>query len=157
QAFLNLADIYLQQLRKPDLALPYAEQALRLALDRLAPYQTLFDINFALNRKKNAEVILQRAQKLETQDPATWLTLASLSIRLYSNEKGVFQTSHSAAIEPYLNKALSLAKDDVDILSKIGDAYVEINEIPTAITAYLNALELSQGNTEIRYKLAQSF
>ncbi len=103
QAFLNLADIYLQQLGKPDLALPYAEQALRLAPDRLAPYQTLFEINFALNRKKNAEA------------------------------------------------------DDVDALSKVGDDYVEINEVPNAIAAYLKALELSQGNTEIRYKLAQSF
>src|SRR5260370_34434285 len=63
QAFLNLADIYLQQLGKPDLALPYAEQALRLAPDRLAPYQTLFEINFALNRNKIAAAILLRAQK----------------------------------------------------------------------------------------------
>jgi tetratricopeptide (TPR) repeat protein len=157
QAFLNLADIYLQQLKKPDLALPYAEQALRLAPDRLAPYQTLFEINFALNRKKNAEAILQRAQKLESQDPTTWLTLADLSIRLYSNEKGGFQTNRSAAVEPYLKKAISLAKDDVDVLSKVGDGYVEINEVPNAIAAYLKALELSQGNTEIRYKLAQSF
>jgi tetratricopeptide (TPR) repeat protein len=157
QAFLNLADIYLQQLGKPDLALPYAEQALRLAPDRLAPYQTLFEINFALNRKKNAEAILQRAQKLESQDPTTWLTLADLSIRLYSNEKGVFQTNRSPAVEPYLKKAILLAKDDVDVLSKVGDGYVEINEVPNAIAAYLKALELSQGNTEIRYKLAQSF
>jgi len=157
QAFLNLADIYLQRLGKPDLALPYADQALRLAPDRLAPYQTLFEINFALNRKKNAEAILQRAQKLESQDPATWLTLADLSIRLYSNEKGAFQTSHSAAVEPYLKKAISLAKEDIDVLSKVGDDYVEISEVPNAITAYLKALELSQGNTEIRYKLAQSF
>ncbi len=128
-----------------------------MAPDRLAPYQTLFEINFALNRKKNAEAILQRAQKLESQDPTTWLTLADLSVRLYSNEKGVFQTNHSAAVEPYLKKAISLAKDDVDALSKVGDDYVEINEVPNAIAAYLKALELSQGNTEIRYKLAQSF
>ena len=157
QAFLNLADIYLQRLGKADLALPYAEQALRLAPDRLAPYQALFEINFALNRRKNAEAILQHAQKLNSQDPATWLTLADLGIRLYSTEKGVFQTSRAVAIEPYLKKATSLAKDDVDVLSKVGDAYVEIDEVPNAITAYLKALELSQGNTEIRYKLAQSF
>ena len=157
QAFLNLADIYLQQLRKPELALPFAEQALRLAPDRLAAYQTLFETYFSLNRKKNAESILQRAQKLENQNPATWLTLADLSIRLYSTEKGVFQSSRSAAVEPYLKKAFSLAKDDVDVLSKVGDAYIEINEVPNAITAYLRALELSQGNPEIRYKLAQSF
>jgi tetratricopeptide (TPR) repeat protein len=157
QALLNLADIYLQRLGKADLALPYAEQALRLAPDRLAPYQAMFEINFALNRKKNAEAILQRAQKLESQDPATWLTLTDLSIRLYSSEKGVFQASHSAAVEPYLKKAAALAKDDVDVLSKVGDAYVEISQVSNAITAYLKALEVSQGNTEIRYKLAQSF
>jgi tetratricopeptide (TPR) repeat protein len=157
QAFLNLANVYLQQLKKPDLALPFAEQALRLAPDRLAAYQTLFEVYFSLNRKKNAEAILQRAQKLESQDPATWLTLADLSIRLYSSEKGVFQASRSAAVEPYLKKAFSLAKDDVDGLSKVGDAYIEINEVPNAIATYLKALELSQGNAEIRYKLAQSF
>ena len=157
QGFLNLADIYLQQLRKPDLALPFAEQALRLAPDRLTAYQTLFEIYFALNRKKSAETVLQRAQKLESKDPSTWLTLADLSIRLYSNEKGVFQPGRASAVEPYLQKAISLAKDDVDVLSKVGDGYIEINEVPNAITAYLQALELGQGNTEIRYKLAQSF
>jgi tetratricopeptide (TPR) repeat protein len=157
QAFLNLADIYLQQLRKPDLALPYAEQASRLAPNRLAAYQALFEVYFALNRKKSAEAVLQRAQKLDSSDPATWLTLADLSIRLYSNEKGVFQSGRSAAVELHLQKAASLAKDDVDIFSKIGDTYVEINQVPNAIAAYLQALKLSQGNTEIRYKLAQSF
>jgi tetratricopeptide (TPR) repeat protein len=157
QAFLNLADIYLRQLRKPDLALPYAEQALRLAPDRLAAYQTLFEVYLTLNRKKAAEAVLQRAQKLDSNDPATWLTLADLSIHLYSNEKGVFQSGRAAAVEPYLKKAISLAKDDVDVFSKVGDAYVEIKEIPNAIAAYLKALELAQGNAEIRYKLAQSF
>jgi tetratricopeptide (TPR) repeat protein len=157
QAFLNLADIYLQQLGKPDLALPYAEQALRLAPDRLSAYQTTFQVYFALNRKKSAEAVLQRAQKLESNDPATWLTLADLCIRLYSTDKGIFQPGHSATVEPYLKKAASLAKDDADVLSKVGDAYVEINQVPNAIDAYLKALELGQSNTETRYKLAQSF
>jgi tetratricopeptide (TPR) repeat protein len=157
QAFLNLADIYLQQLRKPDLALPYAEQALRLAPDRLAVYQTVFEVYLALNRKKNAEATLQRAQRLESTEPSTWLTLADLSVQLYSNEKGVFQSARASAVEPFLTKAASLAKDDPDVLSKVGDAYVEINEIPNAIDAYLKALELGQSNTETRYKLAQSF
>jgi tetratricopeptide (TPR) repeat protein len=157
QGFLNLADIYLQQLRKPDLALPYAEQALRLAPDRLTAYQSVFEVYLALNRKKNAESILQRAQKLESTEASTWLTLADLGVRLYSNEKGIFQTAHAPAVEPFLKRAGALAKESPEVLSKVGDAYVEINEIPNAIETYLKALELGQGNTETRYKLAQSF
>jgi tetratricopeptide (TPR) repeat protein len=157
QGFLNLADIYLQQLRKPDLALPYAEQALRLAPDRLTAYQSVFEVYLALNRKKNAESILQRAQKLESTEASTWLTLADLGVRLYSNEKGIFQTAHAPAVEPFLKRAAALAKGSPEVLSKVGDAYVEINEIPNAIETYLKALELGQGNTETRYKLAQSF
>jgi tetratricopeptide (TPR) repeat protein len=56
-----------------------------------------------------------------------------------------------------LEKAANLAGKNADTYTKIGDAYTQINQVPTAITFYVKALELSQGDQEAEYKLAQSF
>jgi tetratricopeptide (TPR) repeat protein len=111
----------------------------------------------ALKRKKDAEAILLRAEKLNSDSPSFWLTLAGLGIRLYTNEKGVFQSAHASLVQPCLEKAAGLAGKNADTYSKIGDAYTQINQVPTAINLYVKALELSQGDQETEYKLAQSF
>jgi tetratricopeptide (TPR) repeat protein len=157
QGFLALADLYLKRLKKPYLAVSYAEQALKIAPNQLNTYQALFEVYLALKRKKDAENILLRAEKLNSDSPSFWLTLADLGVRLYTNEKGVFQSAHASLVQPCLQKAAELAGKNADTFSKIGDIYTEVNQIPTAINFYVKALELSQGDQETEYKLAQSF
>ncbi|MBV8586710.1 MAG: tetratricopeptide repeat protein [Verrucomicrobia bacterium] len=156
-AFIGLADFYFDLLKKPALAVGYAEQALRLSGTNLDVYESLFNIYVALHRRRDAEALLQRAQKIDGQTATFWLTLADLSIRLYSNEKTGFEAARATAVTPFLKKAGDLANDDPDIISKIGDAYVEINDVSAAIPYYLQAIELNKGNPETLYKLAQSF
>jgi len=157
RGFLALADLYLQRLKKPALAVSYAEQALKIAPNQLNCYETLFEVYFALKRKKDAEAVLERAEKLDSNSPDFWLSLANLGVRLYSNDKGVFQQGHSGLVEPCLQRAAELAGKTAETYSKIGDVYAQINRVPAAITFYVKALELSQGDEEAQYKLAQSF
>jgi tetratricopeptide (TPR) repeat protein len=157
QGLLALADLYLHRLKKPYLAVSYAEQALKIAPNQLNTYQTLFEVYLALRRKKDAEAVILRAEKLTNQGPSFWLTLAGLGVRLYTNDKGVFQSPHVPLVQQCLEKAAELAGKSADTYSKIGDVYTQIGQVPTAINFYVKALELSQGDQEVEYKLAQSF
>jgi tetratricopeptide (TPR) repeat protein len=157
QGLLALSDLYLRRLKKPYLAVSYAEQALKIAPNQLNTYQTLFEIYLALKRKKDAEAVLLRAAKLNNDSPSFWLTLAGLGVRLYTNDNGVFQAHNPSVIQPWLEKAADLAGKNADTYSKIGDAYTQIDQVPTAIKFYVKALELSHGDQEIEYKLAESF
>ena len=157
RGFLALADLYLRRLKKPELAVTYAEQALKVAPDQLNSYETLFEDYLALKRTKDAESVLLRAEKLDSQSPTFWLTLADLGVHLYTNDKGQFQPGKTALVEPCLQKAAALSGKTADIYTRIGDVYAQINRVPSAIDFYVKALELGRGDEETEYKLAQSF
>ena len=156
-AYLNLAYFYLKQLKKPELAVKYAEQAVRVDPKNFTGYQTLFEVYLALKQKNDAEAVLMKAQKLESKDPNFWLSLVDLSLRLYDSGRGNFPPSKIAAIDPLLKKAASFAGSDGNIYAKIADDYVLIDQVPSAIPFYLQTLELNKDNADVRYKLAQSF
>ncbi|MBV9998177.1 MAG: tetratricopeptide repeat protein [Verrucomicrobia bacterium] len=156
-AQLTLAGFYLNELKKPDLALRYAEEAARIAPANLASYQTLFDVYFALKRRHDAEQMLRRAEQLDSGDPDFWLTLAELAIRLYRTDNGSFPAAKIPGVTPFLQRAATLAGDNPEALARTADDYTTINQVPSAIPLYLRALELNRGNSEVRYKLAQSF
>jgi tetratricopeptide (TPR) repeat protein len=156
-AYLNLAYFYLKQLRKPELAVKYAEQAVQVDPKNFVGYQTLFEVYIALNRKKEAESTLLKAQKLESSDPNFWLNLVDLTIQLYSNKQDSFPAQRVTAVEPLLKKAAEFAATDGNVYAKIADDYVLIDQVASAIPFYLRTLELNKDNADVRYKLAQSF
>src|SRR5208282_3515325 len=80
-AYLNLAYFYLNQLKKPDLALKYAQKAVEVDPKNFSGYQMLFEVYVALKQKKDADSTLVRAQKLQSNDPNFWLNLAELTIQ----------------------------------------------------------------------------
>jgi tetratricopeptide (TPR) repeat protein len=139
------------------LAVKYAEQAVEVDSRNFAGYQTLFEVYMALKQKKEAESTLLKAQKLESKDPNFWLNLVDLSIQLYSNNQGNFPPQRVADVDPLLKKAADYAANDGNILAKIADDYVLIDQVASAIPFYLQTLELNKENAEVRYKLAQSF
>ena len=155
-AYLNLAYLYLKVLKKPELAVKYAEQAVRVDPKNFTGYQTLFEVFLALKQKNDAEAVLIKAQKLDNKDPNFWLSLVDLSLQLYVNG-GNFAPSKVAAVDPLLKKAASFAGNDGNIYAKIADDYVLIDQVASAIPFYLQTLELNKDNADVRYKLAQSF
>jgi tetratricopeptide (TPR) repeat protein len=156
-AYLNLAYLYFRQLKKPELAVKYAEQAVQIDSRNFVAYETLFEVYLALKRKKEAQAVLLRARKLASKDPTFWISLADLTIQLYSNGENIFPASKFSEIDPLLKKAASLAGSDGTIYAKIADDYVVINQVTSAIPFYLRTLELNKDNGDVRYKLAQSF
>src|ERR1700693_1681002 len=99
-AYLNLAYFYLKQLKKPELAVKYAEQAVEVDSNNFTGYQTLFEVYLALKRKKDAESTLIKAQKLDSKDSNFWLSLVELTIQLYSSNQDSFPAQREAALEP---------------------------------------------------------
>ena len=156
-AYLNLAYFYLKQLKKPDLAVKYAEQAVEVDPKNFTGYQTLFEVYMALKQKKEAESTLLKAQKLESKDPNFWLSLVDLAIQLYSNNQENFPPQRVADVDPLLKKAADYAGNDGNVYAKIADDYVLIDQVASAIPFYLRTLELNKENADVRYKLAQSF
>jgi tetratricopeptide (TPR) repeat protein len=156
-AYLNLAYFYLRQLKKPELAVKYAEQAVQVDPDNFAGYQTLFEVYLALKRRKDAESVLLRAQKLDNKEADFWLSLSDLAIRLYAESNGSFPAPKVDLVDSFLKKAATFAGTDSNTNAKIGDSYVQINQVGAAIPFYLQALESNKGNADVRYKLAQSF
>jgi tetratricopeptide (TPR) repeat protein len=156
-AHLNLAYLYFKVLKKPELAVKYAEQAVRVDPKNLIGYQTLFEVYLALKQKNDAEAVLIKAQKLDSKDPNFWLSLVDLSLQLYDSGRGNFPPSKVAEVDPLLKKAASFAGNDGNIYAKIADDYVLIDQVASAIPFYLQTLELNKDNADVRYKLAQSF
>src|SRR6516164_2129890 len=123
-AYLNLAYLYFKQLKKPELAVKYAEQAVQVDPKNLVGYETLFEIYLALNQKKDAQAILVKARKLDSKDPNFWISLADLTIQLYDIGQKSFPTSRFAEVDLLLKKAAGLAGDDGGVYAKIADDYV---------------------------------
>ncbi|HEV3209354.1 MAG TPA: tetratricopeptide repeat protein [Chthoniobacterales bacterium] len=155
-AYLNLAYLYFKQLKKPELAVKYAEQAVLADPKNVVGHETLFEVYMALKRKKEAQGVLLKARKLDSKDPNFWTSLADLSIQLYSSGQSNFPASKFGELDPLLKKAAGLAGDDGAIYAKVADDYVLIDQVANAIPFYLRALELNKDNADVRYKLAQS-
>ncbi len=156
-AYLNLAYFYLKQLKKPELAVKYAEQAVEVDPKNFTGYQTLFEVYMALKLKKDAESTLIKAQKLDSKDPNFWLNLVDLTIQLYSNNQERFPAQRVAVVDSLLRKSADFAGNDGNVFAKIADDYVLIDQVASGIPFYLRTLELNKDNADVRYKLAQSF
>jgi tetratricopeptide (TPR) repeat protein len=156
-AYLNLAYFYLNQLKKPDLALKYAQKAVEVDPKNFSGYQMLFEVYVALKQKKDADSTLVRAQKLASNDPNFWLNLAELTIQLYTDGDLPFPAQRVPAVDQLLMKAAGYAENDGNVYAKIGDDYVLIDQVADAIPFYLRTLELNKDNADVRLKLAQSF
>ncbi|HKM59210.1 MAG TPA: tetratricopeptide repeat protein [Chthoniobacterales bacterium] len=156
-AYLNLAYFYLNQLKKPDLALKYAQKAVEVDPKNFSGYQMLFEVYVALKQKKDADSTLVRAQKLQSNDPNFWLNLAELTIQLYTDGDLPFPAQRVPAVDQLLKKAAGYAENDGNVYAKIGDDYVLIDQVANAIPFYLRTLELNKDNADVRLKLAQSF
>jgi tetratricopeptide (TPR) repeat protein len=156
-AYLNLAYFYLNQLKKPNLALRYALRAVDVDPKNFTGYQMLFEVYVALKQTKEGESTLIQAQKLESADPNFWLNLAELTIQLYTQGDAAFPAQRVPAVDLLLKKASGYAQNDGNVYAKIGDDYVLIDQVTSAIPFYLRTLELNKDNADVRLKLAQSF
>ena len=83
QPLVYLSQLYSKYLKKPDLALKYAEQAIALAPDNFNAHLAIFELHMAASQPKKAEEILDRAGKSKSADPKYWIQLGDLYTRLF--------------------------------------------------------------------------
>ena len=162
QPLVYLSQLYSKYLKKPDLALKYAEQAIALAPDNFNAHLAIFELHMAASQPKKAEEILDRAGKSKSADPKYWIQLGDLYTRLYLKEDGSGQPAELERMSAVYRKAAELGKSDAAIQAKVGDYFVLSRQVAEAIPFYLAALKQQDGGDEaplsnLRDKLARAF
>jgi tetratricopeptide (TPR) repeat protein len=160
--YIYLSQLYAKDLKKPDLGLKYAEQALALAPDNFAAYLALYEIYVAIGQAKKAEQLLERAGKVEHGDAKYWVQLGDLSMRLYLKEDGSSEPPQQQKMNAMFRKAAELGKDDPMIQAKAGDYFVRSKQPKEAIPYFRAALDLQAevhdaSLSDLRSKLARCY
>jgi len=157
-----LSQLYSKHLKKPDLAMKYAEQALALAPDNLLCYSAIYELHVAGSQPKKAEQLLERAAKVESKDAKYWIQLGELYRRLYLKEDGSCGPDELKRMNAIHEKAGELGKDSASVLAQVGDYFVVSRQVAEAIPRYAAAQALKQDTSEpplanLRYKLARAY
>ncbi len=157
-----LSQIYVKNLKKPDLALKYVEQALALDANFTAAYAALFDLLLAQHQNAKVEQLLQRAAKATSTEPRFWIALGEMFTRVHFKADGV---ADSPDILKQTNaiflKAAELGKKDASILAKVGNYFIDSKQMKEAIPFYFKAIGMKKDSqdpilTEAREKLARA-
>ncbi len=157
EPFLALAAIYADYLKKTDQAVDYANRAIAIDPAEISSYSRLCEIYADLGETAKARQTVERAMKVQTDDPVFWARLGKLYGAL-ATQSGEQQTPQDAAkISEIFKKAADNAKDDPNILRDIADYYSSSKQVKEAIPLYLRVLELQPDDASAREKLAKGF
>ncbi len=157
-----LSQLYAKQLKKPDLALKAAEQALSVAPLNFASYLANFDLLIAAAEPKKAEALLEKATKSGSTEAKFWVQIGDLYTRLFLKDDGASQPADQQKMNAVYRRAGELAGEDATILSRVADYFVLSRQVKEAIPFYLKIVALPQtDNTppinDIFDKLARAF
>jgi tetratricopeptide (TPR) repeat protein len=161
-AYYFLAQLYSKFLKKYDIALKYAGQALDLDPDNEIFYLTNYELELNLGQNKKAGEMLDRASKLQNDDPQFWLKLGELKIQASVKEDGSSAPDDLKKMNALFQKALSFAKNEPGVIAKAADFYVLTKQVKEAIPLYIKVLGLKSDPNDpaldsVREKLANSF
>lgn len=153
---LALSSIYLRYLRKPDLAVRYAEQALKAAPNRFAPYEALWEIAQTQGDSAAGQKVVARALKAKSAAADYWLQFAEFLTN--ASEGGLLPADKAhAALLASLDNAAKYAGDNAPNLARIGDFNVVARRLDVAAKYYLRASDLRPTLPNINERLAGTF
>ena len=165
--YLYLSQLYAKNLNKPEVGLKYAQQALALDTANLAAYLAVYEIYRTTGQPKKASDVLDQAAAANTADPQFWLQLGDFYLKALTDQaSGALPSPEQLAkIGAVYRKALRLAENDVDVLTKAADFYMVSHQEKEAIPLYLKALKFSPASASdadqtlasIRDNLAKCF
>ncbi len=153
---LVLSSIYLRQLRKPDLALRYAEMALKADPGRFAGYEALWEISKAQGDAAGCNRALDRAVRAKTKSPVFWLQLADFLANSSEDGNAFADDRVAAKLTLCLERAAQFAGEDGESLARIGDFYVLNKQYDKAAGFYRLAAEFRPTLPGLNEKLAAS-
>ena len=155
--YLQLAYIYAKYLKKMEPATRYAEQAVALAPNEIEGYQRLAEVQLTAKNRKGALQTLDRAAKVETNDPSFWTQLGKLYLALIAQPDKEPKPEELRKVNAAFRKALTLAPSDASVLRDAADYFAASQQIQEAIPLYLRVLELQPNDSNAREKLATGF
>ncbi len=131
-----LSQLYSKQIKKPDLALKAAEQALAVAPDNFACYLAIYELQIAAGDSKKAEAVLEKAVKSGSTDAKFWIQIGDLYTRLFLKEDGSCQPDQQRKMNDVYRRAAELAGDDMTVVSRVGDYFILSQQVKEAIPYY---------------------
>jgi tetratricopeptide (TPR) repeat protein len=159
---IYLSQLYSKHLKKPDLALKFAEQAVSAAPEHFPGYLAVYELHSAANQAKKAVEILERAGRSKSADPKFWTQLGDLHTRRSLKEDGSSLSADLERMNTIFRHAAELGKTDAVTQAKVGDYFVLSRQVREAIPFYLTALKHRAGIDDptlqnLRDKLARAF
>lgn len=155
--YLQLAFIYAKYLKKPDQAVDYANRAINLDPRNIDAYQRLFEIELVAGEEKKAIQSLDRAFKVQSNDPTFWSRLGKLYAAVLFKTDSDRKPADIERVNAVFKKAAEHGGDDPSVLKDVADYYAASQQINEAIPLYLRALELQPDDANAREKLATGF
>lgn len=163
--YLYLSQLYSQNLHKPEPGLKYAQQALALDPANLAAYIAVHEIYRATNQPKKAAQILEQAMTAPSRDAQYWLQLGDFALKTLTDQAGgaLPPAGQLRTVGAAYRKALALAPQNLDVLTRTAHFYRLCHEEKEAIPLYLEALRFSPASpadgdlSSIRNELAKCF
>ena len=120
---VELARVYLGQLRQPDNALPYAERAYRIAPEELSTIATLVDVCAAGRLTQRIDDTLRKTLTLPQKDATFWLGAGDLfrsALMLRGGPPGKTQLDR---LNSLFKKALELLPADFSCVERAADHF----------------------------------
>jgi tetratricopeptide (TPR) repeat protein len=155
--YLQLGLIYAKYLKKTDQALDYCNRGIALDPQNIDGYQRLYEIALANGDEKKARQALDRAAKVNSNDPSFWTRLGKLYALLVFKSDTEPKPNDIKRVNEFFMKAADRAQDDPAVLKEVADYYVSSQQLKQAIPLYLRVLELQPDDTNAREKLATGF
>ncbi len=139
--YVYLSQFYFKYLKKPDVGLKYALQALDLDPSNLVSYGAAYDIYTGTNQPAKAEQILDRASRLSVRDPQFWLQLGRLYTELLLKQDGSTPPGSLKKMAGAYEKARALSPEDLDVTQQVADFYISARQWKSAIPLYQTLIE----------------
>lgn len=156
--YLQLSFIYAKYLKRGDLATDYANRAITLDPKNIDGYQRLCEIELSTGGDKKALQALDRALKVQSDDPAFWSRLGKLYVAiLFKDDAADRKPADMERVNTVFKKAADHAGDDPAVLKDVADYYAASQQIKEALPLYLRVLELEPDDASAREKLATGF
>jgi tetratricopeptide (TPR) repeat protein len=157
EPYIQLAFIYAKYLKKNDQAIEYANRAVALDPRNIEAYQRLCEIELAAGDEKKARESLDKATKVESDDPAFWNRLGKLYASIVFKPDIQPKAEEVAHVNRIFQKAVEHARDDPAILKDAADYYAASQQIKEAIPLYIKVLELQPDDASARERLVAGF
>ena len=155
--YLQLSFLYAKYLHKPEQALKYANQAIAIDPENIDGYQRIYEISLTRGDSKAALAALDRAVKVNSQNPGFWTRLGKLYAALLFEPDTEPKPEDLRRVNAVFQRAAETADDDTTVLKDVADYFAASQQIDQAIPLYIRVLELQPDDSNAREKLATGF